>query len=97
MQHGRSTYANAGAGDSKQALITAYFLPDVCRAYNVVCRGLVGGESHIVRADDLVGGCLACKVRWCEYHERCATNGCNPGAVIECDCDGGPVRVRPTK
>ena len=60
-------------------------------------RAQLDREALGDRADDLVGGCLACKIRWCEYHERCATNGCNPGAVKECDCDGGPVRVRPTK
>ena len=97
MHRGRSRSANAGAVDSKQALITAYFLPDVCRAFDVLCRGLVGGESHYVRADDLTGGCWACEVRWCEFHERCATNGANPGAVLECDCKDGAVLRRPTK
>ena len=57
------------------------------------CRGLVGGEGHYVR--ELLGGCWTCDVRWCEFHERCATNGANEGAVCQCDCPDGPTLVDP--
>ena len=85
-QAGSARSASAGRGRRlRQVSLLELFSPDVR------CPGLVGGDRHWVRPDELIGGCAACGVHFCEWHARCATNGFNARAVLNCDCADGPA------